>query len=45
MLRSRHLVDESEGLFRAREEETPLLAYYANSIAHLVSLDARINVQ
>ena len=45
MLRSRHLVDESEGLFRAREEEKPLLAYYANSIAHLVPLDARINVQ
>jgi glycerol-3-phosphate O-acyltransferase len=45
MLRIRHLVDENEGLFRVREEEKPLLAYYANSIAHLVSLDARINVQ
>jgi len=45
MLRIRRLVDENEGLFRAREEERPLLAYYANSIAHLVSLDARINVQ
>jgi len=36
MLRLRHLVEEKEGLFRAREEEVPLLAYYANSIAHLV---------
>ncbi|MGH8723629.1 MAG: 1-acyl-sn-glycerol-3-phosphate acyltransferase [Burkholderiales bacterium] len=36
MLRLRHLVEEKEGLFRAREEELPLLAYYANSIAHLV---------
>ena len=45
MLRIRRLVDEREGLFRVREEEKPLLAYYANSIAHLVSLDARINVQ
>ena len=36
MLRLRHLVDESEGLFRAREAELPLLAYYANSIAHLL---------
>jgi glycerol-3-phosphate O-acyltransferase len=36
MLRLRHLVDENEGLFRARAEQTPLLAYYANSISHLV---------
>jgi glycerol-3-phosphate O-acyltransferase len=35
MLRLRHLVDESEGLYRARREELPVLAYYANSIAHL----------
>ena len=35
MLRLRHLVDEREGLFRAREAELPLLAYYANSISHL----------
>jgi glycerol-3-phosphate O-acyltransferase len=35
MLRLRHLIDESEGLFRAREAEMPLLAYYANSISHL----------
>jgi glycerol-3-phosphate O-acyltransferase len=36
MLRLRHLVEEKEGLFRAREEEIPLLAYYANSISHLI---------
>jgi glycerol-3-phosphate O-acyltransferase len=35
-LRLRHLVDERDGLFCAREEELPLLAYYANSIAHLL---------
>jgi glycerol-3-phosphate O-acyltransferase len=39
MLRLRHLVDERDGLFRARAEEIPLLAYYANSISHLVTLD------
>jgi glycerol-3-phosphate O-acyltransferase len=31
----RHLVDEDEGLFTPRAAELPLLAYYANSIAHL----------
>ena len=31
----RHLVDESDGLFRVRTSELPLLRYYANSIAHL----------
>ena len=36
MLRLRRLVDENEGLFRARAPEMPLLAYYANSISHLV---------
>jgi len=36
MLRLRRLVDEDGGLFRAREPELPLLAYYANSIAHLL---------
>jgi glycerol-3-phosphate O-acyltransferase len=36
MLRLRHLVEEKDGLFRAREEEIPLLAYYANSISHLI---------
>jgi len=35
MLRLRHLVDERDGLYCAREEELPLLRYYANSIAHL----------
>jgi glycerol-3-phosphate O-acyltransferase len=35
MLRLRHLVDERDGVYSAREEELPLLRYYANSIAHL----------
>jgi hypothetical protein len=35
MLRLRHLVEERDGVFSAREEELPLLRYYANSIAHL----------
>ncbi len=37
MLLMRHLVDESEGLYLARENELPLLRYYANSIAHLLA--------
>jgi glycerol-3-phosphate O-acyltransferase len=49
MLRLRRLVEEDQGLFRARQEEMPLLAYYANSISHLLhgedALDAEINVQ
>jgi hypothetical protein len=35
MLTLRHLVEEREGLFTAHPDELPLLAYYANSIAHL----------
>lgn len=35
MLTLRHLVAESDGLFAADAAELPLLAYYANSIAHL----------
>ncbi|HEY6320483.1 MAG TPA: 1-acyl-sn-glycerol-3-phosphate acyltransferase [Thermoanaerobaculia bacterium] len=35
MLTLRHLVEEREGLYTAREDELPLLRYYANSIAHL----------
>jgi len=34
MLRLRHLVDEEDGLYRARAAERTLLAYYAHSIAH-----------
>jgi glycerol-3-phosphate O-acyltransferase len=34
MLRLRRLVEEHDGIYRARPEERPLLAYYANSIAH-----------
>jgi glycerol-3-phosphate O-acyltransferase len=39
MLTLRHLVDETDGLYRARAAETALLAYYANSIAHLLDPD------
>jgi len=34
MLRLRRLVEEHDGLYRARASERNLLAYYANSIAH-----------
>jgi len=37
MLVQRHLVEVTEGLYRAREAEAPLLRYYANSIAHLLA--------
>ena len=36
MLTLRRLVEEREGVYSAREEELPLLRYYANSIAHLL---------
>src|SRR3990172_9229023 len=36
MLRLRRLVEERDGLYRARASELPLIRYYANSIAHLV---------
>ena len=36
MLTLRELAVQSDGLFRAEGSETELLAYYANSIAHLV---------
>jgi glycerol-3-phosphate O-acyltransferase len=35
MLTLRHLVEETDGLYRARPDEMPVLRYYANSIAHL----------
>jgi glycerol-3-phosphate O-acyltransferase len=36
MLELRHLVEEpEEGLFAAVADERPVLAYYANAIAHL----------
>jgi glycerol-3-phosphate O-acyltransferase len=35
-LLSRHLVDESDGLYLAREKELAVLRFYANSIAHLL---------
>ncbi len=37
MLTLRHLVDVSDGLHRPRSTELPLIAYYANSIAHLLA--------
>ena len=40
MLRLRHLVAEQDGLYGAEPEETPLLRYYANSIAHLLAAPA-----
>ena len=43
MLRLRRLVEESGGLFRARPQELTLLAYYANSLSHL--LDDKITVR
>ena len=36
MLRLRHLVDETDGLFRANPAEAPVIAYYANSISHFI---------
>jgi len=36
MLRLRHVVEERDGLFSVLPGEAPLLAYYANSIAHLL---------
>jgi glycerol-3-phosphate O-acyltransferase len=35
MLTLRRLIEDSDGLYRARPEELLLLTYYANSIAHL----------
>ena len=36
MLTLRHLVEETEGLYRARGTERELLQYYANSIEHFL---------
>ena len=40
MLRLRHLVEEVDGLYRVNPEEIALLDYYANSIAHLLPVEA-----
>jgi glycerol-3-phosphate O-acyltransferase len=40
MLRLRHLVAEVDGLYRINADETELLRYYANSIAHLLAMPA-----
>jgi len=37
MLTQRHLVEEKDGLYAAREGELTLLRYYAGSIAHLLA--------
>ncbi len=37
MLTLRHIVEETDGLFRTREDEIPLLRYYSNSIAHFLT--------
>jgi glycerol-3-phosphate O-acyltransferase len=42
MLTLRHLVDEADGLYRARPEEMHVLRYYANSIAHLPRETGRV---
>ena len=36
MLTLRHAVDEADGLYTVRADEARLIAYYANSIAHLL---------
>ena len=36
MLVLRHFVEKTEGLYRARDEESDMLRYYANSIAHFL---------
>jgi glycerol-3-phosphate O-acyltransferase len=41
MLTLRHLVDETDGLYRARSAEMPVLRYYANSVAHLPRASGR----
>lgn len=41
MLRLRRVVEQADGLLRARPGELPLLRYYAASIAHLVPAAAR----
>ncbi len=41
MLKLRHMAIEEDGLYRANPEETPILTYYANSIAHLMPETAR----
>jgi glycerol-3-phosphate O-acyltransferase len=42
MLRERHLILERDGLYSVDPEEAPLLRYYANSIAHLLGIEAEV---
>jgi glycerol-3-phosphate O-acyltransferase len=41
MLTLRHIVEERDGLFRPLPENLPVLAYYANSVAHFAGGAAR----
>lgn len=41
MLTLRHVVEERDGLFRAVPENLPVLAYYANSVAHFAGAVAQ----
>jgi len=38
MLVLRHIIEETNGLYAVAEGERDILAYYANSIAHLLPL-------
>ena len=40
MLLLRHLVVEEAGVYRPHPGDVPLLAFYANAIAHLLSAEA-----
>jgi glycerol-3-phosphate O-acyltransferase len=43
MLQLRHVVDEADGLYTARKDEARLIAYYANSVAHLLPPAAQVS--
>jgi glycerol-3-phosphate O-acyltransferase len=43
MLQLRHVVDEADGLYTARPDEARLIAYYANSVAHLLPPAAQVS--
>jgi glycerol-3-phosphate O-acyltransferase len=42
MLLMRRLVEERDGLYVARDQDLPVLRYYANSIAHLLAAGGRV---
>ncbi len=43
-LLQRHIILEKDGQYRVNPAEMPLLAYYANAIAHLDRVDAPVAV-